>query len=397
MQKTAKILYFMPDLSLDPNAGNRARVLSLLRFFKSKNFEVDYFGIEDWMPTPKDAVQKMLETKLVDRVFVGQRKPFRNNRLKRFFFHKIPELLFNRNRDNSFFGADASLHLCRQFKKVLKENTYDYILINYTNWSDIVRDKEYIKGARLIIDTHDFLTIQQYNKDRDKQRNRLGRIFQEEINRLNYFDEVWSVSIDEYYIFDQLLDANVELVPNISIYEQKDFKQKEKKYDLLYVASDNPYNRASAKWFFDHVYPLLDRNIQIKLVGRICNHVDDYPNVDKSVFIEDLSDIYAQSRVVLCPMLEGTGIKLKVLEAMSYGLPIVCNERGIDGLPNKINNGCLVSNDPLIFAQNIVLLLSDTTKYKELEAESRLLYVSYFLLERRLEQLEQLFSKHIDR
>lgn len=385
----------MPDMSLEPNAGNRARVISLLRFFKSKNFDVDYFGVEDWAPTPPDTVQQMLDTKLVDRVFVGQRKPYRDNRVKRFFLHKLPEVFLNRNKDNSKFGADASLHLCRQFQKVLKENTYDYIIINYTNWADIVRDKKYIKGARLIIDTHDFLTVQQYNRDRCKEKNNLGMIFQEEINRLNYFDEVWSVSIDEYYIFDQILDASVELVPNISIYEPKEVSDFDKSYDLFYVASDNPYNKVSARWFFDNVYPLLDESISIKLVGKICNHVGNYPNVDKSIFVEDLTECYAHSRIALCPMLQGTGIKLKVLEAMSFGLPIVCNLRGIDGLPNKINNGCLVTDNAAVFAQNIQLLLSDQNLYRKVQDESRKLYSSYFLLEHRIEQLEELFSKHL--
>lgn len=395
MKKTVRVLYFMPDMSLEPNAGNRARVISLLKYFKSKGFEVDYFGIRDYgPPVSENAVEEMLATQLVDRVFVGVKKPYRRQNIKRMFLHKIPEIFFNRTKNNSIFQSDVTLSLRRQFQKVLKENEYDYIVINYTTWADVVKDRKFIKGARLIIDTHDFLTIQQYNRNRKESKNKLGAILQGEINRLNYFDEVWAVSVDEFHIFHQLLDAEVKLVPNISNYEQSEVGDVDKKYDLLYVASDNPYNKASAKWFFDEVYPLLDTSIAIKVVGRICGCIDNFPNVEKTPFVEDLSEIYAQSRVVICPMLEGTGIKLKVLEAMSFGLPIVCNLRGVDGLPNKIDNGCLVTDDAREFADYANQLLTDPSKYSEIANQSKKLYSSYFLLERRLKQLDELFSKH---
>lgn len=62
-------------------------------------------------------------------------------------------------------------------------------------------------------------------------------------------------------------------------------------------------------------------------------------------------------------MLTGTGVKVKVVEALAHGLPVVSTLRGIDGLPNKSLNGCLVSDDPAEFAQNIITLLSNKEEY----------------------------------
>ena len=70
-------------------------------------------------------------------------------------------------------------------------------------------------------------------------------------------------------------------------------------------------------------------------------------------------------------MLSGTGLKIKVAEALSFGLPIVCNERGIDGLLNKTKNGCLVTNKEVEFAENITKLLENSDYYTEISNEAK--------------------------
>lgn len=147
---------------------------------------------------------------------------------------------------------------------------------------------------------------------------------------------------------------------------------KEKSFDLIYVASDNIHNQKAASWFFSHVYPLLPTSVQICIIGQINEHLSiKAPNIVSVNFAEDLSTYYQNAKVALCPMLTGTGTKIKVVEALSYGLPIVCNTRGIDGLINKTDNGCLVSDDPIEFGHNIMKLLTDEAEYKK-QAENAL-------------------------
>ena len=54
----------------------------------------------------------------------------------------------------------------------------------------------------------------------------------------------------------------------------------------------------------------------------------------------------------------------KIVSCLSFGIPIVCNERGVDGLLNKTNNGCLVTNNPDQFARFIQRLSQDETFYE---------------------------------
>ena len=77
-------------------------------------------------------------------------------------------------------------------------------------------------------------------------------------------------------------------------------------------------------------------------------------------------------------MISGTGVKVKVVEALAHGLPVVCNLRGTDGLPNKRLNGCLVSDDPATFADNIITLLGDQDLYVTQSALAKQLFNNSF-------------------
>lgn len=114
--------------------------------------------------------------------------------------------------------------------------------------------------------------------------------------------------------------------------------------------------------------------------------------MSKNSFVEDLNSVYQQSKIAICPMLSGTGVKIKVIEALSFGLPVVCNERGVDGLLNKTNNGCLVSNDPDEFANYIKKLLTDEDFYTKISTEATSFFNSYHSLDANYKLLDTVFS-----
>src|SRR3546814_7879664 len=65
------------------------------------------------------------------------------------------------------------------FRELVWQNDYDYIIISYIYWANLIDDIRSFSNARTIIDTHDFMTSQcQQNKN-----FQLGPFFEEEINR----------------------------------------------------------------------------------------------------------------------------------------------------------------------------------------------------------------------
>lgn len=373
--------------------GCKTRAIKLLEYFKDRGFDVDFVGLEGWDDW------SVLNKRLFTEIYLLKEEPIREKVLKRFFTFKVPRFIF-KSKNKLPKGAlpdQTTYYLKKSFDDLLKKKTYDFIIISYAYWANLIKDNPNLGQAKTIIDTHDFLTSQQQSDEGII----LGTAFEEEIKRLSLFDEIWVVSIDERYIFSQFLSHPVVFIP-ITFKESSASKAEYKqiRYDLLYVGSDNYNNINAINWFFEKVFPLLSENIRICIVGKVASHIPDNKNVTKIPFATNLDSLYLESRIALCPMLAGTGVKIKVVEALSYGLPVVCTSRGIDGLPNKNNNGCLISDDPKEFASNITSLMSDEIKYEEHKSSGLRFFrsvfrqdVGYRILDQALNSKKEVYGK----
>lgn len=384
-----KVLFFMPDNPLKKNAGNRTRALSMLSYFKSRNFEIDFISeyfTGRWNETDIKAFE---QSGLANNTYVIKKKPSKKNILFYLIFYKLPNF-FYQNRAWFFplqFPELVTMRFKRAFNKILKNNDYDYIFINYASWATLVDGNHLTEKPVTIIDTHDFITAQLQKKVN------IGQSFKEEIRRISLFDIALAISVEEQYIFSQFCKNRVALAPMMMDKPENHHPAEEKTFDLIYVASDNVHNKKSANWFFKEVYPLLPGNIQICVIGQINEHLSiKAPNVTAVNFAEDLSTYYQTAKVALCPMLTGTGTKIKVVEALSYGLPIVCNSRGVDGLIDKTNNGCLVSDNPVEFGNNIMKLLTDESEYKKQAENAQAAFNTNYEKERCYKNLDTIFG-----
>ncbi|GAO41042.1 glycosyltransferase [Flavihumibacter petaseus] len=360
-----KVLYFFPLNPADRNSGSISRALSLLQYFRDRGYHVDFISKEHWGNYTPESKASFENARLANSLHVFRRKPVKTNPLTYFFGYKIGHLLYERQlkTPKGSIPNHTTWHLRRQFDAMLQRTRYDYVIISYAYWAHLVKDNPFLAGATTIIDTHDLLSAQHQNEEGFDRSVAIG----DELYRLSFFDRIWTISVDETYLFSQFFPDRVDLVP--MMIKAPDIElppMQQRRYDLLYVATDNPHNLRSASWFFTEVYPKLDKNLRICAIGTIVPHLpEDLPNLEKISFAPDLRDYYSQAKIAICPMLSGTGVKIKVVEAMAYQLPVVCNERGIDGLPDKTRNGCSVTNDPVAFADAIATLLNDNNFYQQ--------------------------------
>lgn len=355
-----KILYFYPDNPLIINQGNNARAHTLLQYFKSRSFSVDFVGESKENFTEKN-LEELKQQELISNGFLIRKR--KKSGLKYLFGYSIPNKIKN---GTSLFNR-LGVGQLEDFNTILKNNNYDYIIVSYALFAPFIEDRSLTKSAELIVDTHDFFTAQ----FKDHKKFKAGKVLETELKLLNKFDTLWSISTEEKFVFTQFLpNKNILTVPH-GVQDKSSRTLKEPSIDIFYIGSNNPHNIQSAKWFFSKVYPMLSKDITIKVVGRVCEAVPELPNVSKETFVENIDKLYEQTKITICPMLSGTGLKIKVVESLSYGLPVVCNERGVDGLLSKVNNGCLVSNDPKEFAQYISQLLGDQEFYSQHAREAR--------------------------
>lgn len=108
--------------------------------------------------------------------------------------------------------------------------------------------------------------------------------------------------------------------------------------DIIYFgAMGRKENHLSALWFIDHVMPLLkNKDVCFSIIGggvRKKLRELNYPNVKVLGFVPDVSQYFAQSLCLVAPLVLGAGIKVKIIEAFSAGIPVLTNDIGIEGIP----------------------------------------------------------------
>ena len=363
-----KLLFFFPGNPLICNAGNNSRANTLLHYFKSRNFTTDFILEENFEFNDSD-IQKLKKEYSVYEVFVLEKQ---NN--------KGIDYLINHSIANKLSGKPKYLYraqnkLKKQFKQIAENNEYDFIVISYACWLTLAENLN-VNGTKIIVDTHDFLTSQ----FQETKNFKLGSYFEAEINLLNIADIIWTISGEEKYLFSQFLDKQIDVIPHsLKAATTNNFV---KEFDLIYVGSDNPHNIKAANWFFNKVLPLITIEVKILVIGKITKHIPDNDAIKKIDFAENLTEYYQKSKIAICPMLSGTGLKIKTIEALSFGLPVVCNEQGVDGLINKTNNGCIIANEPKAFAKAIEDLLKNESLYDEIQHEAIDFFATHYATEK---------------
>ena len=87
--------------------------------------------------------------------------------------------------------------------------------------------------------------------------------------------------------------------------------------------------------------------------------------------VPDINVPLQRYSVFVCPILSGSGIRVKLLEAFASGIPAVSTSVGAEGLASEKTQVCEVADTPAAFAQAALRLLADKNHGRELAEAAR--------------------------
>jgi len=183
------------------------------------------------------------------------------------------------------------------------------------------------------------------------------------------FDRVLSVSEHESLVMKDRCGCgdNVRTLP-ISFGTKLSAFPEDRKPDTILFAGSMWWlpNRHGLSWFFENCWEtiLAARPAACVILagndktGFAHGMAQRYPNVTATGFVEEIEPFFRQASVFILPLLIGTGIKIKLLEAMGWGLPVVSTPKGVEGVPGfEEGRHALVCGEPMDFAQGVIRLL----------------------------------------
>jgi len=137
-------------------------------------------------------------------------------------------------------------------------------------------------------------------------------------------------------------------------------------------------NQEGLHWFTRKVLPAVlerKRNARLIIVGAEPPSAHSLPHLPENIelrgFVEDVREPLGRYAVFVCPILSGSGMRVKLLEAFAAGIPVVSTPLGAEGLAGKDGEICSLAADPLEFAQKIVELFDDGEKARGLACRAR--------------------------
>jgi len=149
-------------------------------------------------------------------------------------------------------------------------------------------------------------------------------------------------------------------------------------FTMLFLGSfRHTPNQAALGWFTRRVLPLVvERRPEARLVVVGAEPPPRYglPNssaIELRGFVEDVREPLSRYAVFVCPILSGSGVRVKLLEAFAAGIPVVSTRLGAEGLAREDGEFCALADDPGSFAERILSLFEQPQWAREMAERAR--------------------------
>jgi GT2 family glycosyltransferase len=175
-------------------------------------------------------------------------------------------------------------------------------------------------------------------------------------------------------------------------------------FTLLFLGSFRHLpNQEALRWFLEGVWPKLraaEPRIRLIVVGSDPpppHAVPDDPAIELAGFVEDVRDPLARYAIFICPILSGSGVRVKLLEAFAAGMPVVSTRLGAEGLASNDGEFCALADDPAAFAQAILGLMSEPEEASEMARRARAEVVANRDMRTMTERLMKSYRAEVER
>lgn len=136
------------------------------------------------------------------------------------------------------------------------------------------------------------------------------------------------------------------------------------------------HNIEGLKWFINQVLPLIQKkipDISLKIIGK--NPPEEFYNyenlgVEVLGYVKSVIPYLQKANIYIAPLFVGSGIRIKILEALAMGLPVIATTVSAEGIEIDQKSGLFVNNDSSQQAKCIIELLKNKEKMDELSNKS---------------------------
>jgi succinoglycan biosynthesis protein ExoO len=133
---------------------------------------------------------------------------------------------------------------------------------------------------------------------------------------------------------------------------------------VLFVGSNTAPNIDGLRWFINEAWPRISEqrlSSRLLVAGSVVwSYAPQVAGVRYLGFVPNLDDLYRRAGVVISPLRVGSGLKVKLVEALSWGKAVVATSVTTQGVGPLLDKAVVIADDPDDFASDVVALMNDT-------------------------------------
>ncbi|MCB9868163.1 MAG: glycosyltransferase [Phycisphaerales bacterium] len=264
--------------------------------------------------------------------------------------------------------------------RLAAENTYDFIMFDHVHTTHAM---ELFPNAVRVVDTqnNDITMYKRWAENRPEPFSRLFGNLQASLCRrflqrtLPKLDATFAVSQKEADEFGALANGiNALAVPNGVDTDYFSFGTGEREPETLLFLGNMGWlpNADGCEFLLRDIMPEIQKrrpNVHLVLAGhepRPNVMALAGPGVEVTGFVPDVRTYLHSATVFIVPLRIGAGTRLKILEAMAAGIPVVSTSVGCEGIAGEDGRHLLVRDDPKAFAEAVLDLIEHPEKRQKL-------------------------------
>jgi len=175
-------------------------------------------------------------------------------------------------------------------------------------------------------------------------------------------------------------------------------------FTLLFLGSFRHLpNQEALTWFLREVFPKVraeEPRARLVIIGADPPQPHSLPEsdaIDLIGFVEDVREPLKKYALFICPILSGSGVRVKLLEAFAAGIPVVSTRLGAEGLADRDGDLCALADDAALFAEHVVKLLRDPETAAQMAGRARANVVETRDMRKMTERLVECYRAEVRR
>ncbi|MBL7922478.1 MAG: glycosyltransferase family 4 protein [Bacteroidia bacterium] len=283
--------------------------------------------------------------------------------VSRFYFAEFENKLIDTLNQNTFDIVQIEGVFMAVYIDTIRKHSKAKIVLRAHNIEHLIWERHLKNSKKSVI-----------NKYLSLQNKRLKKF---ELEILNKVDAIVPITDHDKVLFEHLgfKKSIFTCITGVDVaeYQNKQGLPLKPKTIFYFGSMDWMPNQEAAKWFLDNCWQSISKTVpdaKFVIAGRGMPQNFLQLNLPNVLVIENVKDgkaFFEQHTIMVVPLLSGSGLRIKIIEGMAYGKPIVSTSIGAEGIYCDPKKDLVIADKAEDFSKAVIELLNEPDKCEALE------------------------------